>query len=83
MRGATNFEILFGSGLAILIIVHFIINVGMNIQLLPVTGTTLPFLSYGGTHLLTEFTGLGILMGMRRYRRVAHKDSAKNEFIGS
>lgn len=83
MRGATNFEILFGSGLAILIIVHFIINVGMNIQLLPVTGTTLPFLSYGGTHLLTEFTGLGILMGMRRYRRVAHKDSAKGEFIGS
>lgn len=83
MRGATNFEILFGSGLAILIIVHFIINVGMNIQLLPVTGTTLPFLSYGGTHLLTEFAGLGILMGMRRYRRVAHKDSAKNEFIGS
>lgn len=82
MRGATNFEILFGSGLAILIIVHFIINIGMNIQLLPVTGTTLPFLSYGGTHLLTEFAGLGILMGMRRYRRVAHKDEAKNEFIG-
>jgi rod shape determining protein RodA len=82
MRGATNFEILFGSGLAILIIVHFVINVGMNIQLLPVTGTTLPFLSYGGTHLLTEFAGLGILMGMRRYRRVAHKDSSKNEFIG-
>jgi rod shape determining protein RodA len=81
--GETNFEILFGSGVAILIIVHFIINVGMNIQLLPVTGTTLPFLSYGGTHLLTEFTGLGILMGMRRYRRTAHKDDAKNEFIGS
>ena len=82
MRGASNFEILFGSGIAILIIVHFVINVGMNIQLLPVTGTTLPFLSYGGTHLLTEFTGLGILMGMRRYRRVAHKDAIKNEFIG-
>jgi rod shape determining protein RodA len=82
MLGATNFEILFGSGVAILIIVHFVINVGMNIQLLPVTGTTLPFMSYGGTHLLTEFTGLGILMGMRRYRRVAHKDEIKNEFVG-
>ncbi len=82
MHGDTNFEILFGSGLAILIIVHFTINIGMNIQLLPVTGTTLPFLSYGGTHLLTEFTGLGILMGMRRYRRTAHKDEVKNEFIG-
>lgn len=82
MHGATNFEILFGSGVAILIIVHFIINVGMNIQLLPVTGTPLPFVSYGGTHLLTEFAGLGILMGMRRYRRIAHKDSIKNEFVG-
>ncbi len=83
MYGETNFEILFGSGLAILIIVHFFINIGMNIQLLPVTGTTLPFLSYGGTHLLTEFTGLGILMGMRRYRRIAHRDEIKNEFIGN
>lgn len=82
MSGETNFEILFGAGVAILIMVHFIINVGMNIQLLPVTGITLPFLSYGGTHLVTEFAGLGILMGMRRYARVAHKDSAKNEFIG-
>jgi rod shape determining protein RodA len=83
MSGASNFEILFGSGVAILIIVHFIINVGMNIQLLPVTGTPLPFVSYGGTHLLTEFAGLGILMGMRRYRRIAHKDAIKNEFVGS
>lgn len=82
-HGQTNFEILFGSGLAILIIVHFIINIGMNIQLLPVTGTTLPFLSYGGTHLLTEFTGLGILMGMRRYSRVIHKDDIDNEFVGN
>lgn len=82
MRGASNFEILFGAGVAILIIVHFIINIGMNMRLLPVTGTTLPFLSYGGTHLITEFASLGILMGMRRYRRVAHKDVTKNEFIG-
>jgi len=83
MLGATNFEILFGAGLAILIVTHFVINVGMNIQLLPVTGTTLPFLSYGGTHLLTGFAGLGILMGMRRYGRVAHKEESSNEFIGS
>ncbi|MEK7095077.1 MAG: FtsW/RodA/SpoVE family cell cycle protein [Patescibacteria group bacterium] len=83
LRGASNFEMLFGAGMAVFLIVHFVINVGMNMQLLPVTGQTLPFLSYGGTHLLTEFTGLGILMGMRKYRRVAHKDVAKNEFIGA
>jgi rod shape determining protein RodA len=80
--GATNFEILYGAGVAIYFIVHFIVNIGMNIQLLPVTGTTLPFLSYGGTHLLTEFSALGILMGMRRYSRVTHKELSSNEFVG-
>lgn len=81
-RGATNFEMLFGAGMAIFLVVHFFINIGMNMQLLPVTGQTLPFLSYGGSHLVTEFAGLGILMGMRRNSRVVHKDSTKNEFIG-
>ena len=81
-RGATNFEILFGLGLAILFTSHFAVHVGMNISLLPVTGVTIPFLSYGGSHLLTEFAGLGILMGMRRYRRAAHKEAMKNEFLG-
>jgi rod shape determining protein RodA len=82
LRGATNFEMLFGAGMAIFLVVHFLINIGMNMQLLPVTGQTLPFVSYGGSHLVTEFAGLGILMGMRRNSRVLHKDSTKNEFIG-
>jgi len=72
--GASNFEMLFGLGLAIYFTSHFIVHIGMNIGLLPITGTTLPFMSYGGSHLLAEFLGLGILMGMRRYRRVAHRD---------
>jgi len=49
---------------------------------MPVTGVTLPFMSYGGSHLLTEFIGLGILMGMSRYGRVAHRDDMHNEFLG-
>ncbi|HTK33406.1 MAG TPA: rod shape-determining protein RodA [Candidatus Paceibacterota bacterium] len=81
-RGATNFEILFGAGVAVFFIVHLIINVGMNIHLLPVTGTPLPLMSYGGTHVMTEFIALGTLMAMRRYSRPAHKDSVKNEFLG-
>lgn len=82
MFGATNFEMLFGLGLAILFMSHFFINVGMNIGVLPVTGITLPFMSYGGTHLLAEFVGLGVLMGMSRYRRTAHKDLSQNEIVG-
>jgi rod shape determining protein RodA len=82
LLGTTNFEILFGIGLAIYFMSHFIINIGMNIGIMPVTGITLPFMSYGGSHLVTEFMGLGILMGMRRYGRVAHRDDMRNEFLG-
>src|SRR3989338_7749285 len=82
LNGATNFEILFGAGVAVFFIVHIVINVGMNVHLLPVTGTPLPFMSYGGTHILTEFLALGVVVAMRRYSRPAHKDAVKNEFIG-
>ena len=82
LLGTTNFEILYGLGLAIYFMTHFIINIGMNLGIMPVTGITLPFMSYGGSHLLTEFIGLGILMGMNRYRRVAHRDDMHNEFLG-
>lgn len=81
--GATNFEILFGMGIAIYFMSHIIINIGMNLGLLPVTGIPLPFMSYGGSHLLTEFMALGILMSMKTYARSAHRDDMKNEFLGA
>jgi len=80
--GASNFEILFGIGIAVYLISHILVNIGMNLGLLPVTGTPLPFMSYGGSHLLAEFMGLGILMSMRRYQRSVHRDDTKNEFLG-
>lgn len=80
--GSSNFEVLYGIGLAILIMGHIIIHVGMNIGLMPVTGITIPFMSYGGTNLLTMFSAIGILMGMRKYSLAAHKDVVKNEIPG-
>ena len=82
LAGAGNFEMLFGMGVAIFLVAHLLVNIGMNIGLLPVTGVTLPFMSYGGSHLLTEFVALGILMSMRRYNRAAHRDDMRNEFLG-
>ncbi|HEY4513153.1 MAG TPA: rod shape-determining protein RodA [Candidatus Paceibacterota bacterium] len=81
--GSSNFEILFGMGVAIFFMSHILVNVGMNLGLMPVTGIPLPFMSYGGSHLLSEFMGLGILMSMRRYGRVAHKEDMANEFLGA
>ena len=80
--GASNFEILFGLGVAIYFMSHILINIGMNLGLMPVTGIPLPFMSYGGSHLVTEFMCLGILMSMRRYSRAVHRDDMKNEFLG-
>lgn len=80
--GRSNFESLYGIGVAIFLLAHFFVNIGMNIGIMPITGTTLPFLSYGGTHMLTVYTALGILMGMRRYSRHTHPDDAETEFLG-
>ncbi|KKP71891.1 MAG: Cell elongation-specific peptidoglycan biosynthesis regulator RodA [Candidatus Nomurabacteria bacterium GW2011_GWB1_35_20] len=80
--GVSNFEMLFGIGIAIFFMSHILINIGMNLGLMPITGIPLPFMSYGGSHLVTEFAGLGILMNMRKYARSAHRDDMKNEFLG-
>lgn len=81
-RGATNFETLYGLGLFAMFFTHFVIHVGMNVGLMPVTGITMPFMSYGGSHMLAEFLGVGILMGQYSYARATNKESAKNEIIG-
>jgi rod shape determining protein RodA len=81
--GFSNFETLFAVGIAIFFMSHILINIGMNLGLLPITGIPLPFMSYGGSHLLTEFMGLGILMSMKRYARSVHRDDMHNEFLGA
>lgn len=80
-HGATNFESLFSLGVGVLIVVHSTIHIGMNIGLLPVTGTTLPFMSYGGSHLLVGYLMLGIVSSMRRYGRQVHED-IRHEVVG-
>ncbi len=80
--GAYNFEILFGLGIAVFFMSQIFINIGMNLGLMPITGIPLPFMSYGGSHLLAEFASLGILMSMKKYARSVHRDDTKNEFLG-
>jgi rod shape determining protein RodA len=48
-------------GAATLITFQTIVNVGMNLNLLPVTGLTLPFVSYGGSSLMTLFISIGLV----------------------
>jgi len=76
-HGPDNFAILVSVGVAIMFISNFVVHVGMNMGLLPVTGTTIPLMSYGGSHMLTEFGALGILVGLcRRDRVLIHRRRA-------
>ncbi|MEK7664190.1 MAG: FtsW/RodA/SpoVE family cell cycle protein [Patescibacteria group bacterium] len=63
-----NFPRLFSVGFAIILISQFVINVGMNLSLLPVVGIYLPFVSYGGSGLIANFVSLGILQSMKANR---------------
>lgn len=65
-HASTNFETLMGLGTAIFFAVHIAVHAGMNTGVMPVTGITFPFMSYGGSHLVTEWLTLGILSSMRR-----------------
>ena len=66
-RTISNFGKLFSIGLAVFIGSHVFISAGVNVGLLPVTGLSFPFLSYGGSHILSLMIGLGILQGIKRY----------------
>jgi rod shape determining protein RodA len=81
-RGATNFETLFCAGYILLLLGHIVVNIGMNIGIMPVTGIPLPFMSYGGSHLLGECIGLGIVLSMSRYERAMHRSDVNKEFVG-
>jgi rod shape determining protein RodA len=68
----TNFSKLFAIGFSIFIVVQGTIHAGMNMGLLPITGITFPFMSYGGSSLLILFIGIGILQNMYSHRYIAH-----------
>lgn len=54
-------------GAAAVLTVHVVVNIGMNIGLMPVSGLPLPFLSYGGSFVLSCFLLLGLVQSVHRY----------------
>lgn len=81
-RAATNFDAFFALGVAIVFSAHVMIHAGINVGLLPVTGTTIPFMSYGGSHLLMEFAALGVVASLSAYGRTAPREQGAQEFVG-
>lgn len=60
------FSKLFAGATFSLILLQFFINIGMNIGIIPIVGITLPFISYGGSSLLSNFIMLGILSSISK-----------------
>jgi rod shape determining protein RodA len=69
-NAATLFGRLLAASIALQFFVYAFVNMGMVSGILPVVGVPLPFLSYGGTALLTLFIGAGILMSIQRHRKL-------------
>lgn len=61
-------------GVMALFFIHFTINVGMNIGVMPVTGIPLPLISYGGSALLSVLLACGIVMSVYLRREVTMKN---------
>ena len=60
---------LLAAGVVALWFSHVFINIGMNIRIMPVTGVSLPLLSYGGSSVLSSLIAAGILQNVYMYRR--------------
>ena len=56
-------------GVSMIFLVHFFINIGMTIGITPITGLPLPFLSYGGSFVLSCFILQGLVQSVYRYRK--------------
>lgn len=64
------FTRLLGAAITLIFFTYAFVNIGMVSGLLPVVGVPLPFISYGGTALVTLGFGAGILMSIHRHRRL-------------
>lgn len=82
----SNFEKLFAAGFALTVFFQALIHVGMNIGLLPITGLGMPFMSYGGSSLISLFAGVGILQSFSLHRKgimLGSEDRFKEGLVGA
>jgi len=67
LKAPDIFGNLLGVGLSTCLFIYVIVNVGVTCGILPVTGLPLPFISYGGSSMLFNFAGIGIILNISRY----------------
>ena len=72
-NGSTQFGRLLAGALTMMMFMYVFVNIGMVTGILPVVGVPLPFMSYGGTALLTMGIACGIMMSVSRHHKPAKK----------
>ena len=70
--GATLFAALAATGLTLVITLSAFLNIGAMLGVLPLTGLPLPFISHGGTALLTVLASVGIILNVAAHRKAPH-----------
>ena len=85
-KARDNFGMLLTIGVTGMLIAHVFENIGMTMGLMPMTGIPLPFISYGGSNILTNMIGVGIVLNvyMRhpvKKRRRRDKAQIKDEMF--
>lgn len=73
-KGEDTFARLLGGSLSMTFFFYLFVNTGMVSGLLPVVGVPLPLVSYGGTSVVTLMMAFGILMGMRKRKRIYQQE---------
>ena len=63
-----RFGYLLAAGLVGMLAFHIVVNIGMTIGIMPITGIPLPFMSYGGSSILTNFVAIGVLLNITMQR---------------
>jgi rod shape determining protein RodA len=63
-----RFGLLLSVGLVSMLAFHIVVNIGMTIGIMPITGIPLPFMSYGGSAILTDFAAIGMLLNIHLQR---------------
>ena len=76
LRAQDRFSTVLAAGLITLIAVQTLLNLGVVTNLLPSTGISLPFFSYGGTALAVNLAEMGIVLSISRYRNSAKRQEA-------
>jgi len=76
-----NFAKFLVIGVALMIFVHILENVGMNIGIMPITGIPLPLISFGGSNMIVTLSSLGIVESVLTHKTIILKEDDQVDFL--